>query len=96
MYDPRINASTRYLQELFSRYGDYVLPNLIRQSADFVSTMEKRQHIWSLRHSQAAEELDLVVRHLLNMNDIPKGRQPGATAKAGTTASQPISREVNL
>ena len=97
MYDPRVNASTRYLQELFSRYGDYILPNLIRQSADFVSTMEQRQHLWTIRRSQAAEEVDLVVRHLLNMNEIAQGRIAGATAKPLTTSGSTVfnSSEVN-
>lgn len=96
MYDPRINASTRYLQELFSRYGDYILPNLIRQSADFVSTMEQRQHLWTIRRSQAGEEVDLVVRHLLKMENIAQGRIAGATAKptAGSTATS-VEDEVN-
>jgi len=81
MYDPRINASTRYLKELLARYSDFVFSTLIRQSADFVSTMEQRQHLWTIRKSGAGEEVDLVVREILGMTNIVQGRIPGASAK---------------
>ena len=71
LYDPRKKASTAYLQELFAKYSKYMIPNLIKYSADFDSTMENCSHLWSKRtQSSAADEVDLVVKNILNLFDL--------------------------
>ncbi|BBH54612.1 ParA family protein [Fluviispira sanaruensis] len=70
MYDPRIKASTSYLQQFYAQYANYMIPNLIRQSSEFVSSMEDQEHLWTKRATQAGEDLDVIVKHILNLYEV--------------------------
>lgn len=72
LYDPRMKASTEYLKTFFAEYSEYMIPNLIKYSAGFVSTMEGKEHLWSKKNanSTAAEETDVVVKYILNLFDL--------------------------
>ena len=85
LYDPRKKASTACLQDFFANYSKYMLPNLIKSSADFDSTMENREHLWSKKTQagSAAEEVDLMVKHILNLYDVTSANKKDGLQEVG-------------
>lgn len=77
-HDPRLKASNEQLLHLVSRYRSWMIPTSIRASADFLASTNSNQHLWEIRrNSPAAEDVDLVVRHCLSLNELTP-----ATSKA--------------
>lgn len=75
MYDPRIKASTTYLQQFYAQYSTFMIPNLIKQSSEFISSMEDGEHLWTKRSTQAGEDLDVVVKHILNLYEVSNNKK---------------------
>jgi chromosome partitioning protein len=70
-HDPRLKSSNEQLLHLVSRYRDWMLPTTVRASADFLATTNARSHLWEIkRASPAAEDVDLMVRHVLNLSEL--------------------------
>lgn len=84
MYDPRKKASTACLQDFFANYSKYIIPTLIKQSAEFESTMENCEHLWSKRgQSGASEEVDLMVKNILNLFDVTNSTKKNELQEVG-------------
>lgn len=72
-HDPRLKSSNAQLLHLVSNYSDYMLPTTIRASADFLATTNANQHLWEVRRgSPAAEDVDAVVRQVLELTSLAK------------------------
>lgn len=86
-FDPRSKRMTEYLQDFFALYSQFMFPSFIRSAVDFVTNMEADLHLWSDRKkSQAADELDLIVKQVTGLFE-----HFNADVKGKTTRNQEVT-----
>lgn len=69
-YDKRISISKQALDELNTKYGDMMAPNVIRTSTEFSKALEKRETIFaSSKKSTAKDDYDGYVRYILDITN---------------------------
>lgn len=74
-HDPRLKASNEQLIHMVSKYKDYIYPTAIRASADFMTSTNSNEHLWEgKRTSSASEDVDLFVRHALNLSELTESK----------------------
>ena len=74
-YDRREKIAAEGLQRLTSEYGAYLIPKVIRTSTDFSQHLARRETVFaSLKKSQAKEDYDYYVRHILGLERFADGR----------------------
>jgi chromosome partitioning protein len=74
-FDRREKIAAGGLQRLTSEYGAYFIPKVIRTSTDFSHGLSHRETIFaSFKKSQAKEDYDYYVRHILDLEQFADGR----------------------
>ncbi len=74
-FDRREKIAAEGLRRLTSEYGAYFIPKVIRTSTDFSQKLAHRETIFaSLKKSQAKEDYDYYVRHILGLERFADGR----------------------
>jgi chromosome partitioning protein len=74
-FDRREKIAAEGLQKLTSEYGAYFIPQVIRTSTDFSQGLARRETIFaSPKKSQAKEDYDYYVRHVLGLDRFADGR----------------------
>ncbi len=70
-YDGREKASEKALLKLKSQYPDHSIPFYIRTSTEFSKALERKETIFaSFRKSNAKDDYDLYVRHILDIDKV--------------------------
>jgi chromosome partitioning protein len=73
-FDRREKIAAEGLQRLTSEYGAYFIPKVIRTSTDFSQGLARRKTIFaSFKKSQAKEDYDYYVRHILGLECFADG-----------------------
>jgi chromosome partitioning protein len=67
-FDPRLRAANERVLRLFEDYRSHVSTHYIKASSDFGSALEAGKHLWEIKKSNAADEVDVLVREELNIN----------------------------
>lgn len=74
-FDRREKIASECLRRLSSEYGAYFIPKVIRTSTDFSRALALRETVFaSYKKSQAREDYDYYVRHILGLEGIADGR----------------------
>ena len=74
-FDRREKIAAEGLRKLASEYGAYFIPQVIRTTTDFSQGLARRETIFaSLKKSQAKEDYDYYVRHILGLQRFADGR----------------------